>query len=175
MLDTKILFFLNDLAGRFWVLDKIIVFFADYLKYPLMAVFLIFLYFQNTAKQEKFKIFWTAALSGIIAKFGIVELIRYIYHRPRPFLVYNVKQLVSENNYSFPSGHAAFFFALSTAVYLYNKRAGKWFLGASFLISISRVIAGAHYPSDIIGGMIVGTVVAYIFVKIIENLTKKNN
>jgi undecaprenyl-diphosphatase len=67
---------------------------------------------------------------------------------------------------SFPSGHAAFFFALSTVLLLYNKKfyprpkfwwgAGLFFFLASFLISIARVFVGIHWPSDILAGAAIG-------------------
>lgn len=67
---------------------------------------------------------------------------------------------------SFPSGHAAFYFALAFAVYLYHKKAGAFFLTGAALISISRVAGGIHYPSDILAGAILGYFTA-IFVRFI--------
>mgnify|MGYP001558745976 FL=1 len=70
-------------------------------------------------------------------------------------------QLLTESSWSFPSGHATFFFALATAVYFYNKKWGIGFFIATIFITVSRVIAGIHYPSDIIGGAFIGILVAY--------------
>ncbi len=69
---------------------------------------------------------------------------------------------IYEKNWSFPSGHAAFFFALSTAVYFYNKKWGVFFFIASSLLSIGRIMGGVHYPSDILGGAIIGVLCAYL-------------
>jgi undecaprenyl-diphosphatase len=67
---------------------------------------------------------------------------------------------------SFPSGHAAFYFAIATVVFLYLKKVyprPKFWRGASilffiagFLISISRVFSGIHWPSDILAGAAIG-------------------
>lgn len=89
-----------------------------------------------------------------------MELIRAVYGRVRPFEALGLKTLFTETSASFPSGHATFFFALATAVYLYNRRWGWWFFAAALLISLARVAAGVHYPSDIFGGALVGIVVA---------------
>ena len=162
-LDIKLLYLLNDFAGKSEIFDRVIIFLANYLQYPLVALFLVAVYFGFISKSGRGRMLWTVLLSAAIARLGITELIRFFYHRPRPFLVYNdIHPLISINEYSFPSGHAAFFFALATAIYFYNKRWGAWFFIAAILISISRVIAGIHYPSDIIGGAIIGVAVGYL-------------
>ena len=162
-LDTQLFYLLNNLAGQSSLLDGVIIFLASYLAYILIIVFLAFVFFSQYQRREKLQILFVAGVSTLIARFGIAELIRLFYQRPRPFSALdNVQQLLTSNEWSFPSGHATFFFALSTAVYLYNKKLGVWFFVATILITISRVVAGIHYPSDIIGGAVIGIVVAYV-------------
>lgn len=161
-LDVNLFFYLNSFAGKSQIFDGLIVFFSAYLQYLLAVVFLLFLFFSAHPKRKKSYIFWTTACSIIIARFGITEIIRIFYQRPRPFMTYQVHQLLAENEWSFPSGHAAFFFAMAAAIYFYNKKWGIGFFLAAMVISISRIIAGVHYPSDIIGGMLVGVAVAYL-------------
>ena len=50
---------------------------------------------------------------------------------------------------------------MATAIYFYNKKWGIFFFLATILITVSRVIAGIHYPSDIVGGALIGIAVAY--------------
>lgn len=89
-------------------------------------------------------------------------------------------RLIEETGYSFPSGHAmgsiAFYgfiiFLLSKSKI--NKNL-KIFLSVIigltiFLIGISRIYIGVHYPSDIIGGFLLGYI---ILISSIEFLTKK--
>jgi len=173
-LDIKLLYFFNDFAGESAVFDKIIIFLANYLQYPLVVLLLVAVYFWRISKPEKKKLLWTTLLSAAIARLGVTELIRFFYHRSRPFLVYNdIHPLISKNEYSFPSGHAAFFFALAMAIYLYNKKWGIWFFIAAILISLSRVVAGIHYPSDILGGAVIGVTVGYIVFNYADVLSKK--
>lgn len=161
-LDTQLFYLLNGLAGRSPVLDGVIVFCASYLAYILVALFLALVFFSHYAKRQKWELLIVAGMSSLIARFGAAELIRFFYHRPRPFLdLPNVHQLLTNSTYAFPSGHATFFFALATVVYLYNRKLGIWFFFATILITTSRVIAGVHYPSDIIGGAFIGIAVAY--------------
>lgn len=161
-LDLKIFYLLNNLAGKNPVFDALTIFFAEYLGYFLILFFLAFLFFSSFPKRQKIKVFLVAFSSMVIARFGIVSLIRFFYHRPRPFIDHNVNQLIVNNNLSFPSGHAAFFFALAMVVYFYNKKWGIWFFLAAILMGLSRIIAGVHYPSDIIGGAIIGIFTAYL-------------
>jgi undecaprenyl-diphosphatase len=160
-MDIQLFYFFNNLAGRWGVFDMVVVFFAHYVPYLLMVVFLGFLYFSKYSLQKKIHIFWVTMLSAAIARGFITELIRMFYHRPRPFVALPVHQLLVDSAWSFPSGHATFFFAMAAALYFHNKKWGAWFFVASVLISIARVIAGVHYPSDIVGGALIGVAVAY--------------
>lgn len=160
-LDIKLFFLLNSFAGRSPVFDALVIFFADYLGYLLVAAFLFFVYFVHRGQGEKRDMLWVAVLSTVAARGVLTPVVRYFWHRPRPFALWQVYQLVPESGYSFPSGHAIFFFALGAALYLYNKKWGVWFFAVSFLMGIARIIAGVHYPSDILGGMVLGVITAY--------------
>ena len=161
-LDLKLFYFLNNLAGKSKIFDVFIVFLASYLQYFLIAVFFLFLYFSIYPKRKKLCIFLTVTISVIVARLGATEIIRFFYHRSRPFVVHQVNQLISINKWSFPSGHSAFFFAMAVAVCFYNKKWGIGFFIAALIMNISRIIVGVHYPSDILGGMIVGIITAYV-------------
>lgn len=160
-IDFKIFYFFNNLTGKSAVFDTTIIFFADYLQYALAAIFILFLYLENRSNRQKFQIFLIVAISMLIARFGVTNLIRFLYPRPRPFVVYQVNQLIPEGINGFPSGHAALFFALAMAVYFYNKKWGAWFFAAAILMTIARVIAGVHYPTDILVGAVIGILSAY--------------
>lgn len=162
VLDIQIFHLLNNLAGQSKFFDWFIIFFADYLQYVLVVGFLFFIFYSA----KKIKIFLVVVLSMIVSRYGIVELIRYFYHRPRPFMVYNINHLVANGSYSFPSGHAALFFAMAMAIYFYNKKWSVWFFIAAALMGVARIIAGVHYPTDILGGAMIGIVVAYLILKL---------
>lgn len=175
-LDTQLFYLFNNLAGQSLFFDTVVVFLASYLPYILIIPLLGFLFFSQYPKREKLHTLLVVGISAIIARFGITELIRLFYHRPRPFLVLPVHQLLTDTSWSFPSGHATFFFAMATAVFLYNRKVGTVFFVAVILITISRVIAGIHYPSDIVGGAIIGIAVAYaIFYYFVRRTTAKSD
>lgn len=162
---------LNYLAGKLLFFDTVFIFFADYLGYILIA-FLFLLFLKNSKKY--WRIILPAFLTAVLARFGITELIRFFWERQRPFVENNVNLLFSHPAAgSFPSGHAAFFFGLSAAVYLCNKKAGILFFFASFLISISRVISGVHWPSDILAGAVVGIFSGWLINFLFRKFIKK--
>ncbi len=57
---------------------------------------------------------------------------------------------------SFPSGHTVTAFATVTALGFLAPRLGTWLFVLALLIAASRVITGAHYPSDVIAGAALG-------------------
>jgi len=155
-MDSRIFTFFNSLSGHGKNLDLIIVFFAEYLAYIILAAFFAYLFFSAYSRKEKLVMAISAFFAAGISRYGFTSLLRFLWHRPRPFVALHLKPLFSEASYSFPSAHAAFFFAFSTLIFFYNKRLGAIFFIASLFMSAGRIAAGVHYPSDIFGGMILG-------------------
>ncbi len=174
-MDHATFFFLNQFAGRSMLTDRAIIFFASYFPYVLAALFLVYVFYSQYPKREKWILLAEAATSVVVARLGVVEMIRFFHHRLRPLAALSIHPLISENGNSFPSGHAAFFFALSTALYFYNKRWGIAFFIASAVIGLARVMAGVHYPSDIVGGAVVGIATGYGVFRVSIFLRKRYN
>lgn len=65
--------------------------------------------------------------------------------------------------YSFPSDTATVYLAISFVIFLLNRKLGTACLLWSVLTAgITRVAFGLHYPSDIVGGLILGSAVVFI-------------
>ena len=178
--DVSIFHFFNNVSGHSDIFDGLVVFLAEYLQYFLFLVLFIFLYSCRYSLSKKFRILWMILFSSCVARFVIVGGIRYFYHRPRPFLVLESNKLISESawfysdhEWSFPSGHSAFFFALASMIYCYNRKWGVGFFIAALLMNVSRIIAGVHYPSDILGGICVGVFTSLVLYWIVER--KRSN
>jgi|SRR3989344_4212972 len=173
-IDVIIVSFLNGLAGQSSAADFLIVFFAHYFPYLVALVFAVFVWKHLASQREKLWIACEGIAAALISRFVFVELIRAFFHRTRPFVDHTLTSLLAETSYSFPSGHAAFFFALATVVYLYNKSIGLWFFGSALLIGIARIVAGVHYTSDILGGAVLGMLVGYAVHVIRRKILKRN-
>jgi len=52
--------------------------------------------------------------------------------------------------------------ALAFAIFLTHKKVGYWFMFFALLIGIARIIVGVHFPIDILGGFILGALIAYL-------------
>ena len=167
-MDIVVFRFLNGLAGHgaFW--DGLIVFFGSYLQYALGALLIVLAVWPV----RRFRLFVAAFGAAIIARLAIKPLILLFVHRARPFVTLDgVRDIIGtaagEQLQSFPSGHAVFFFALAMATYWYDKRWGTVFLAGALLMGIARIIGGIHWPSDILGGALIGMLVGWLTVRLI--------
>ncbi len=156
MFDQQLFLLIHNLAGKSRLLDFLGIFLADYFGYLLVLTAVVIIAMESDWR-KRFANFSVLALSLIISRGIITEIIRAIYYRPRPFLALNFEPLVAEINHgAFPSGHAAFYFALAGVIWLLDKKWGWRFLIAASLMGLARVFVGVHWPLDIIGGAIVG-------------------
>lgn len=87
-------------------------------------------------------------------------IIKNIIQRPRPFVSNpNIKIIIDAPlSYSFPSGHTASSFAAAGVLAKYFKDKKYLFYGFAILMAFSRLYLFVHYPSDIIGGIILGLI-----------------
>ncbi len=143
------------------IISSIILFFARWFPWIVIGGSLIFFAFEykHHIKRIFTEVFITT--STVFVAWGISAIIKNITHVSRPFVTKGtVNNFYVDANASFPSGHATVFFALATAIYLYNKKVGIVFFIAAVIISIARVLAEVHYPVDVIVGAVIGILVA---------------
>lgn len=170
-MNESLFFLIHGLAGRSSLLDSLFVFFAEMLG-PLMIVFLLLLPFAFRIQKMRQAWTWVAfiSLAALVARFGLTEIIRAFYPTSRPFVVLpEVVPLIEHaTTNAFPSGHAVFYFALAAGVSIWmnkiSSRNSSWtpkimealYIMGAFLVGVSRVVAGVHWPYDIMAGAIIG-------------------
>ena len=106
-----------------------------------------------------------AALSAGLA-LTLAKVISDLVARPRPFVEHpHAAHLFIKHaaDYGFPSDHASGAFAIAVALLLRHRRAGLLALVMASLIGVGRVMIGVHYPTDILGGAVLGTLCALVF------------
>jgi len=164
-IDHYLFQLINNFVFRWIWLDIVGIFFSKYLVYLMVAVLFLFL----LKPKKNWKMISAALISAFTARFIITGLIRLFEPRSRPFISSNINLLIDKvNQQSFPSGHASFTFGLATVVYLYNKKWGVVFFVLAFLVSIARVFADIHWPSDILAGAVVGIFSGWLISKIFK-------
>lgn len=175
-MHTQLFFFLYSLRNLHPFAPTIIAFIGHYLPYAMAGGLLLYLFLGGYygLKKRFFILLGSFVSSGI--GYLAVLLVRAFYSSPRPFTMKGVVPLIDASNTaltSFPSGHAAFFFALGTFLYFYNTRLGALYLIGAAFISVARVMAGVHWPFDIVAGAVLGILSAH-FIRWFTQGIKKN-
>ena len=170
-MNNTIFFFFYNLAHQSQIVDNIIVFFALYFPYILVFAAGIFLLMHHDIFRaaNPFQVFFQkkkeilkVVFSGVLAYF-IAVLLKNLFQIPRPFFALSdIEPLISKTTFSFPSEHTSIFMALSVLIFLLHKKVGYIFIFFTILIGIARIGAGVLFPAYILGGFVLGAVVAYL-------------
>lgn len=110
----------------------------------------------------------------LVLLFGHV-LLKDIIARPRPCHIdETIKLLVTRpDSFSCPSTHTAWAFAAATSIFLYFKKAGIFALVIAAIMGFSRMYLFVHFPTDVLAGIVMGVVVAFISRMIVEAAYKR--
>ncbi|MGN1028794.1 MAG: phosphatase PAP2 family protein [Bacilli bacterium] len=181
--DHAILSVLHEFAlltnGNLNWLFKFISLFAE------KGIFLILLsiFLMLFKKTRKFGIcmFGAIGAGAILTNFILKDMVA----RPRPYMSgileykdwWQYAGMVTESDFSFPSGHTtAITAAIMSLVYIAKTKKKYWCILFIFLMGISRNYLMVHYPTDVIGGMISGLIaatIAYFITLLIYKIIEK--
>lgn len=157
-MDVKIFNAINRISGRFAPLDLLMILISNKARYVFFltmgAMWLAKGPARNTAKKAVF-----ASLLALVLN----RIIKLFYFKPRPFVRRKVGILIpSKRDSTFPSKHTVMAFAASVVIQNGNRFIGRVLCWLSALTGFSRIWAGHHYPSDIIGSALIGSAVGWI-------------
>jgi membrane-associated phospholipid phosphatase len=90
---------------------------------------------------------------------------KQLLRQPRPYWIGGVKTLAEETSYGFPSSHASDSLAVWGYLAYRLKKDWLWALGIVVvaMIGLSRMYLGVHFPTDVLGGWLIGLGVIVIF------------
>lgn len=104
-------------------------------------------------------------------------LLKNLIARPRPCWRHpEVEMLIQiPRDYSFPSGHTFSSFAAAVSLFYWKKSYGCVAFVVALVIAASRLYFFVHYPTDILGGVLAGTMFALASIWLIEKATLRRN
>ena len=132
---------------------------------------------------KKTRRFGTAMILGLAIGAIFVNLfLKIVIARPRPYadessIYYSLWMLMGqhiESDMSFPSGHTNAAFAAMVPLFILGDKRVSWLaLVFGLLMGLSRVYLVVHFPSDVLGGLITGTIAGMLGTLIAINLPQK--
>ena len=161
-LDRAIFYFINVTLANPVTDFAMPIITSDHALRALYAVAVILLLWKGDAKVR-----WLVLFSGIallLADQSSAGLLKPLINRLRPcHELANIHLLVGcGGGKSMPSAHAANSFAQAVLFGMYFRRVRLGLLVVAFLIAISRVFVGVHYPGDVTVGALLGSLVGLI-------------
>jgi undecaprenyl-diphosphatase len=169
-IDSTAVLFLNKFVGQNARLDEAVELIADTFVFhgALFVALVWYFWFRNTSEESRSRLCLgaiAAVSAGLLSRLLQLALPFHL----RPLCVENLHLrwpvgVGSELNHwnCFPSDHAALFFAFATLVWINNRRLGVVALLWAAIMSATRIYLGYHYPTDVIGGVVLGSSLVFI-------------
>ncbi|AIF84466.1 membrane-associated phospholipid phosphatase [Candidatus Nitrososphaera evergladensis SR1] len=149
--------------------DQFMILLTEYGREAVWIVAGALIFFFGGRAGRKTAVVMTMALLVLIP---IGTIAKEIVARPRPIVPQSDFLLAADPDFSFPSGHALIVSAGAATVLVLYRGSGRKMLvslglaAEAALVCLSRVYVGGHYPLDVLGGILLGVGVAFIFVGI---------
>ncbi len=138
--------------------DSLIVFLGTYLIFVMIVAIGVYGFSSNKVRWLEYGL---SIVGGLALGYILARLGGFFFYHEQPYSVLNYTPLIPhEIDNAFPSDHAVVAGVLAAIASLYNRSLGllMWFLALG--VAAGRMLAGVHYPLDVITGLIVGGVCA---------------
>ncbi len=158
-LDLTLYEQLNGYATRHDGFEDVLRFFAVDAQVIFLALLAVLFFARGKYRSRNGRHGVAAAGFSALLALGVAQVVGHLWDRPRPFEAHPGHahlMLPPSTDPSFPSDHATAAFAIAVAILLRHRKAGVLALVLATIVSVSRVALGTHYPSDVIGGALLG-------------------
>lgn len=163
-MDASVYRAVNDFASRTPWLHTVAVSFAKggIVVFGLLLLVGWYLARRDSDLAELASVFGAGA--AVFVALGIAQLIGHAFDRARPYAVMpGAHVLVARtSDFSFPSDHATAVGAVAVGLLLSRRPLGVVAAALAVGMAVTRVYVGAHYPSDVAAGLVVGGVTAAV-------------
>lgn len=151
----------NDLARNTPWLHGVAAAYAEYGVVLFGALVLVAVWQGRHAPHAKLAAALWAGIATILAV-GVNQPVVSLVAEPRPYQTHpGILVLVARStDWSFPSDHSVMAGACAVGLLIASRRLGAVAAVAALLMAATRVYVGAHYPMDVLAGLVLGAVVA---------------
>lgn len=165
--DQQFFLYLNSFHSSFW--DPVMVFVSG--KISWLPFYLVLIWFLIKERKKKIWVSLLIIALMVIATDQVSVLVKDTVQRLRPCHDEAIKPLLHlvkgcGGKYGFVSSHAANSFGVATFFTIFFRKhrwAGILLMIWAMLVSYSRIYLGVHYPGDILGGALLGTIFGLLF------------
>lgn len=148
----------------------LIAIFLHYINENAILCFLIIIAYFFINRNLSFLLFVSLGIVSVI-----VEVLKLVVSKPRPFFVENIVPIVIENEpyKSFPSGHVASLSIILFVICFYNRKLIIPSIVFLSLMAYTRVYLRLHYPIDMLFSILISAVVAVVMIFLYEKFVSK--
>jgi undecaprenyl-diphosphatase len=171
--DAGVVTFLNQFARRSYALDDLVLLASSYLfRVTGILALLWWAWFRERGDRSRTREILASGMIACLLSLALARALALLLpFRQRPLrepslhfvLPYGESSNALLGWSSFPSDHAAVYFTLATCLCFVSRPAGVVAIAwAIIMMGLPRIYLGLHYPTDILGGMVLGVGVAYL-------------
>ncbi|MBN3928602.1 phosphatase PAP2 family protein [Streptomyces verrucosisporus] len=165
--DVELLYDINGLAREApdWA-DHLMEYVGEYGTIVALAVLGLWAWWTARRRPDAVSavagLVWAPLAAGVAVLVNVP--IREFVERPRPFLTHDGLEVLVEGkrDFSFVSDHATLAMALAVGIFMVNRRLGLVGILVAVFAGVCRIYMGVHYPTDVVGGLALGTAVALL-------------
>ena len=176
-LDTRVFIYLNSLGSE--TFDVYWAFLTSQINWIPFFLLILYLVVKNNHWKAVLLIVLFVGLTVLITN-ETTDFFKESFERLRPnnepFLEGKIRALKDPQSFSFISGHASNSTAVITFIYLLFRKKYPWvclFFIWPLIFGYSRIYLGVHFPLDIISGMLIGLIYAFLIYLFFKAFLKK--